>query len=297
MGRAEQPGFGIGNLDHPDFAVGNSSIRSATNGARCRIDAEFRSNSAITAPYEVNHLTAIPYHCECDALAPQFGFAYRLPNRWGVLRGAYSLQYAGIPGVTFQQLRWDPPNYLKLEVAEPSLADPLAGADLSPNARSTVFLVPPNLRSPYSHEYNFSWDLSTGTAWKLQLGYVGSRTEQLLMVWFDNRAVPVPGIPQTTDTIEDRRPDQSHFEIRQVENSSRAYFDAARVSLILPNWHGLAVDTAYWFSKALDLGSTYTNTAAGDDAKQGRSQSEDLVSQDLKGPSTFDLMYLSFVRG
>ena len=125
---------------------------------------------------------------------------------------------------------------------------------------------------------------------------MGSRTEQLLIVWFDNRAVPVPGIPQTTDTIELRRPDQSHFETRQVENSSRAYFDAARVSLIIPNWHGLAFDSAYWFSKSLDLGATYTNTAAGDDAKQGRSQSENLVSQDLKGPSAFDQTHSFIAR-
>jgi len=116
------------------------------------------------------------------------------------------------------------------------------------------------------------------------------------MIWFTNRAVPVPGIPQTTDTIELRRPDPSHFEIRQVQNSSRAYYDAARVSLILPNWRGLAIDTAYWFSKALDLGATYTNTAAGDDAKQGRSQTEFLVSQDLKGPSSFDQTHSFLVR-
>jgi hypothetical protein len=116
------------------------------------------------------------------------------------------------------------------------------------------------------------------------------------MIWFDNRAIPVPGIPQTIDTIEARRPDPNHFEIRQVENSSRAYFDAARVSLILPDWRGLTVDTAYWFSKALDLGAAYTNTAAGDDAKQGRSQSQDLVSQDLKGLSAFDQTHSFLAR-
>jgi hypothetical protein len=250
----------------------------------------------ITGPTEVNHLTAIPYHCDCNNLAPQFGFAYRLPNRWGVLRGAYGLQYAGILPVTFQQLRWDPPNYLKVEVQAPTLANPLAHSDLSPTARSTIFVVPPNLVSPYSHQYNFSWDLSTSTAWKLQLGYVGSRTEKLPMIWFGNRAVPVPGIPQTVDTVESRRPDLSHFEIRRVENSSRAYYDAAKVSLILPDWRGLTFDAAYWFSKVLDLGAAYTNTAAGDDAKQGRSQSEDLVSQDLKGPSAFDQTHSFLTR-
>ena len=44
--------------------------------------------------------------------------------------------------------------------------------------------------------------------------------------------------------------------------------------LILPNWRRLSFEMTYWFSKAVDLGATYTNTAAGDDAKQGRSQSD-----------------------
>jgi hypothetical protein len=298
LGLPSRFSFGIGNLDR-GF---RSWEQQYSMGDRWRVSSNLTLNyglryQPITAPNEVNHLTDIPYHCDCNNFGPQFGFAYRLPGRWGVLRGGYGLQYAGIYAVTFQQLRWDPPNYLKVEVQAPSLVNPLAGNDLNPaTARSTVFEVPSNLVSPYSHEYNFSWDVSASAKWKLQLGYVGSRTLKLFMVWFDNRAVPVPGVPQVVDTIEARRPDQTHYEIRQVENSSRAYFDAARVSLILPNWRRLSLDTAYWVSKALDLGATYTNTAAGDDSKQGRSQSQDLVSQDLKGPSSFDQTHSLLTR-
>src|SRR5437879_985340 len=50
----------------------------------------------ITAPTEVNRLTEIPYNCDCNNLAPQFGFAWRLPDAWGVLRGAYGLQSGGL---------------------------------------------------------------------------------------------------------------------------------------------------------------------------------------------------------
>ncbi len=116
------------------------------------------------------------------------------------------------------------------------------------------------------------------------------------MMWFTNRPVPVDGIPVTTGTINLRRPNPDHFEIRRVENSSRAYYDAGRVSLILPNWRGMTLETTYWFSKAIDLGASYTNTAAGDDAKQGRSQTENLVSADLKGPSSFDQTHSFLAR-
>ena len=44
-------------------------------------------------------------------------------------------------------------------------------------------------------------------------------------------------------------------------NASAGYFDAARATLILREWRGLAVDMSYWFSKPIDLGSGYTNVA------------------------------------
>ena len=35
--------------------------------------------------------STIPYPCDCNNFAPLFGFAYRLPGGWGVLRGGYSV--------------------------------------------------------------------------------------------------------------------------------------------------------------------------------------------------------------
>jgi hypothetical protein len=247
----------------------------------------------------VNDLTAIPYGCDCNNFAPTFGFAYRLP-RAGIIRGAYGLQYGEIYPVTFQQLRYNPPLYRKIEVQAPNLANPighLTAEETGPNARVTLFDLPSNLVTPYSHQYNFTWEPPAipGGA-KLQLGYVGSRSHKLLMMWITNRAQPVPGIPQTTQTIEDRRPNPRYFEIRRALNGSRAYFDAARISLVLPQRKGVSVDAAYWFGKAIDVGANYTNTAATDDARQGRSQAETYILQDLKGASAFDQTHSFLAR-
>ena len=46
-------------------------------------------------------------------------------------------------------------------------------------------------------------------------------------MWYLNRARIVPGVEQTTETINDRRPDPRFFDIRHVQNSSRASYDAA----------------------------------------------------------------------
>jgi len=103
-------------------------------------------------------------------------------------------------------------------------------------------------------------------------------------------------VPQTTATITERRPDPRYYELREARNASKAYFDAARITFRAPSWHGLTSETAYWFSKAIDTGSAYTNMAAGDEALQGYAQSQDLVAQDLKGPSVFDQSHAFMAR-
>jgi hypothetical protein len=250
----------------------------------------------VTTPTEVNLLSRIPYGCQCLNFAPRFGFAWRPGGRWGVLRGAYGLHYGEIYTVTYQQVRFNPPGVLKLEIHNPDLRNPLAGADLSPGAPSTIFVLPANLRTPYSHQYNFTWEPAISKHWKLQLGYVGSRSNALLLMDYNNRAQPVPGIPQTNETVDLRRPDPNHFDIRTVTNGSRGYFDAGRVALLVPRWHGLTVEASYWFSKAIDLGGNYTNPATSTAAGQVRSQSEFLVNSDLKGPSNFDQSHAFLAR-
>jgi hypothetical protein len=250
----------------------------------------------VTAPNEVNHLTPIDFNCDCNTLGPQFGLAWNT-HRAGVIRAGYGLQFGDIYPQTLQQARWDPPNFLKFEVqAPPSLLNPTQGTYLGPGARHTQFDVPTSLESPYSHQYTFLWEPIQGKPWSIQLGYIGSRTHKLFMMWFANRAVPVPGVPQTTATITQRRPDPRYYELREARNASDAYFDAARVTVKMPAWHGFTGDASYWFSKAIDTGSAYTNMAAGDEALQGYSQSEDLVAQDLKGPSAFDQSHAVMAR-
>ena len=193
----------------------------------------------VTAPSEVNGLSPVDFDCDCRTFGPQFGLAWHTPGA-GVIRAAYGLHFGEIYPQTLQQVRWDPPNFLKVEVQAPaSILDPLAGMDLGPGARHMQFDVPRDLKSPYSHQYTLLWEPVRGRRWSLQLGYIGSRTNRLFMMWFVNRAVPVPGVPLTTATIAQRRPDPRYFELREARNASKAYFDAARVTFRAPSWHGL----------------------------------------------------------
>ncbi len=243
----------------------------------------------VTSPSEVNGLDAIAYSCDCNNLAPQFGFAYRLPDEWGVLRGAYGLQYGQIFPATYQQVRLAPPGNMKIVIPSPDLANPYSGFDPNdPNILPTTYLLDDNLVTPYSHQYNFSWEFAPARDWSIQLGYVGSRSHKLLLMWYTNRSHPVDGIPQTTATVNLRRDNPDFAEIRRVLNGSRGFFDAARASVVARAWHGLSFEAAYWFSKAIDTGANYTNTGYGADSRLSRSQTEFDQLRDMRGLSDFD---------
>jgi hypothetical protein len=297
MGIPSRYSTGIGELDRGFRRWEQQMFVGDTWQARPSLTLTFGLRyEPVLAPSEVNQRTRITTTCDCNNLSPSFGFAYRLPAGMGVLRGAYGLHYGELFAVTYQQLRWNSPEFQKIETLVPDLLDPLKNAEVSPDGRSTLFSVPDDLRTPYSHQYNFSWESVLPRNWRLQLGYVGSRTHKLLMLNHLNRAIAVPGIPLTTATISERRPDPRYFEVREIQNASRAYYDAARVTVVIPDWRGLSVDASYWFSKALDLGAAYTNTAAGEDARQSYSQSQFLVGKDLKGPSPFDQSHAALFR-
>ncbi len=253
----------------------------------------------VTAPREAQGLTEIPYDCDCNNLAPRFGFAYRPGKRWGVWRGSYGIQYGQIFNVTYGQSRFSPPANINISLQAPDFVNPLGHlqpSDLDPNARSTVFRLDPELATPYSHQYGLSWQVPLGGGLTLDLGYVGSRTHKLLTLWYINRAQPVPGIPQTTRTVNQRRPDPRYYDNRLVLNGSRGYFDAAKAVVILPGWKGLTVEASYWWSKAIDLGNDFSNTASGRSGRLGRSQSEFNSQAEMRAVSSFDQPHAALLK-
>ncbi len=251
-----------------------------------------------TRPTEVNQLSRLSYRSDWNNLAPQLGFAYRIGGR-GVLRGAYGLYFGEIFAATYTQERYNPPGNVLVTVLDPSIVEPLAdvGTDaLDPSARSALNRFDPDLVAPYSHQYNASWETALPGAAYAQVGYVGSRSHRLLSVWMENRARPVEGLPLTTKTVNDRRPDPGHFEIRHILNGSRGYFDAGRVTVGVRERGGLTAEFSYWLSKALDLGAHYANNATYRDGVTGQSQSEDPVHSDVKSLSEFDQSHAAIAR-
>ncbi len=253
----------------------------------------------VSVPVEANGFSDVPYDCDCNNFAPRFGVAYRANDRWGVFRMAYGLHYGAIFPSTFMQTRFNRPQVITLDVRAPDLTDPARGLDLvniDPNTRSAFFSLDPELSTPYSHQYNFTWQMKPYQDWTLELGYVGSRSHRLLQTRWNNRARPVEGIDLQVRTVNERRPDPTVFDVQHTVNGSIGYYDAAKVTLRIPEHAGLSGEVSYWFSKAIDLGADYTNTAFGQDARNSRSPSEFEIWKDMKSISDFDQPHAALMR-
>ncbi|MCC7154654.1 MAG: hypothetical protein IT161_08770 [Bryobacterales bacterium] len=298
LGIASQYIRSIGNVTRGyrnwDFVSFVSDVWKASNTLTVSYGLRYQGT---TRPYEVNHVDSIPYDGDWNNLAPMAGLAQRLPGRYGVLRAAGSVQFGEIFPVTFQQVRFSPPGSVKIILPAPNLLDPLGDGNAVANAKGARYVLDPELATPYSYQYNASWEPDLSSRWRIQLGYAGSRSHKLLLMWYLNRAQVVPGIAQTTATINQRRPDAAIADFRWVLNGSSGYFDAARVTLVIPRWKGLSSEASYWFSKALDLGASYTGTAYDAESRQARSQSDTGTQADMKGRSNFDQPHAFLWRG
>ncbi len=299
FGRDAITNFRLGFVSRYSFAVGEMNRGFRRNDWNWFVQDVWRASKSLTLSAglryqpqrsisEVNGLTDIPFDCDCNNFGPNLGLAWRLPQHLGIFRASYSTQFGDVFPATLQQLRWNPPAFQKIENQAPPLLDLLAGVVIDPNARAIVFHYPRNLQTPYAHQYSATWQLPTPAKWgRLEAAYIGSRTWKLLYMQYLNRATVVPGIAQTTTTINARRPDNRFFDYREITNTARAYYDAGKISYALAHKNGLTIDSAYWFSKAIDTGATFVNIAAGDDSNQGHTQVADDINSDLRGLSNF----------
>ncbi len=244
--------------------------------------------NAVTAPVEVHGLDRIPYRCDGNNFSPRVGLAWRWGGGW-TLRTAYSVSFGEILPVTYQQIRNNLPHVRYVQVQNPDVLDPLRGINLrDANGRSSPTLLAPDLVAPYAHQYNLGLERVFGRRSLLRAAYIGSRSIKLLNAFIMNRAEPVPGIPLTTATVDQRRPDPRFYEVRQVVNAGIAYLDAAQLSLELPLERGVTAGVRYTFGKAIDEGVDYSSTAANADILRGRSQWQYEQLRDRRGLSNFD---------
>ena len=240
----------------------------------------------LTAPRDVTGRIRFLFGTDANNFAPAFGFAWNPGQGNTVIRGGYGVTFGTISVATYSRQRSNPPNSSIEVVAVPDLLAirEVSSPEVDPDIRANKNNVGPDLVVPYSHMYNLAVERELPANTFLRIGYLGSRTFKMFTGAVFNRAQPVPGIPATSATVNQRRPDPRFLRIYNIINSSIGYLDALQVTVNKRRSRGLAFQARYAFSKAIDTsGHDFTDIGSGADV----SQTSELFA-DLKGPSRFD---------
>jgi len=238
-----------------------------------------------TAPSEVNGLHETPYACDCNNFSPRLSLAWQMGTGW-ILRTGYTVSFGEIQPVTFQQMRFNLPHTRMVQVQNPDLLNPLSGGGNLDRSAPTI--LSPDLVAPYVHQYNLNVERKLSGGMLLRVAYIGDRSLKLMNSFIQNRAEPVPGVPLTLDTVDQRRPDARYFDTRSILNGGMGHFNAGQATVDLPYYRGLRLSASYTFSKAIDDGSDYTSTAANRDLMRARSQWQYESFGDKRSLSAFD---------
>ena len=250
-----------------------------------------------TKPVEVNNRNQLPYRCDCNNFSPRFSLAWQAPKGF-VIRTGYTISFGQVLPVTYSQVRYNLPGTRYLQVPNPDFVNPLRDINLnSPNLRTAPGFISPEIVAPYTHQYNFLLERRVLNGYIVRASYVGSRTIKVLDALVGNRAVPVPGIPFTTATVDQRRPDPRYYDVRYIKNGGIAYLDTAIVAFDAPLRRGATASASYAWGHALDTGNDFSGTAANNDIYMGRAQSQFEEFHDKKGRSNFDVRHALTLTG
>jgi hypothetical protein len=239
-----------------------------------------------TVPHEVKDFFKLEYKTDANNFAPQIGFAWNPGSGQTVLRGGYGVAFGSITVGTFSRQASSTESVKSANINTPTLQDWVNPnfESRSGGSRTSVNRIEPGTVLPYVQTYNVFVERELPWQSLLRAGYLGSRALKMLYGATLNTAVPVPGIPATSATVNQRRPDPRYSRIFTIMNASTAYFDGLQLAFAKRRSAGLNFEAVYSFSKSIDTAvGNFAETGSGDDA----SQTEEIVS-DVKAVSSFD---------
>lgn len=269
-------------------------------------------NESVRAPREVNELVDYGYDDRVWNLEPRIGFAWSPQSQGGVLgaitggpgqfvvRGGYGIFHGRLFQSYFSQsgasIRFNPPNAAFLSFSNQlNVADPTNGFVFTPGpptVRVGIALVDPNLRLPYTQQWNLTVERQLPGKVAVSASYLGNRGIGLPFFNIVNRAefptvypnhpfIPAALRGQTVNCIDpnpantnpapncisaaaprinERRPDPRYSNVFDIRNGSWSYYHALQLSVNKRYSRGLSTQFNYTFGKALDTGSEATST-------------------------------------
>ncbi len=274
----------------------------------------------VGAPNEVNNLVPPDFNAN-TYVEPRFGFAWAPscnnsflsklvggPGNTSV-RGGFGMFHGRIYQSIFSQIgastRFNPPNAATIGYTNPdqSVADPTGGFVFTPGplrAQSGLTLVAPDLRMPYTEQWNLTIERQLPWNAAFQASYIGNRGIGLLFYNWENRAQfpwtsnqpsnyggtaqgiftgttfdkidanlfnssPAPGyISLSQGRANARRPDGRYGLILRVSNNAWSYYNGMQLMYTQRTFKGLHMQAGYTWSSNIDTGSEATSVGGGD---------------------------------
>ena len=234
---------------------------------------------------------------------PHVGLAYRLGDKT-VVRGAFGIVYDNWAAVTqmAQNIEGSWPDVGQLiaqNLYSPSSGtltptitaqDPFVGVGGGLFPAATPFsqvqwFYDPNIKNPYSMQWNFGIQRELGHSTTLEANYVGSGSRRLNVGGYYNTALtPGPGDPKLRAPYPYITPT---FYDRSVGSGS---YNALQFNMNKRYTNGLTYQVSYTYSKSLDEGSS------GWFGVEGNSLTDPYNVKGSRGPSGFDLTHVLSVN-
>lgn len=203
------------------------------------------------------------YRSDKNNFSPRIGFAYTpFKNQKTVIRSGFGVYYdLPFQNVTFN-LTFNPPTSTALFNFGPfqpgALGSTFSQANLD-GGGPFLITIDPNLRIPYTYQFNFGVQQELPGDFAVEVGYFGTRALKLIGNRDINQALFVPGA--TADNIFDRRPTQLLGQdfgvggidgVQQQQSVGSSIYHSLQIKATKRLSYGLSLLTAYTYSKSID---------------------------------------------
>lgn len=181
------------------------------------------------------------------------------------------------------------------------IANPfLAGANVVVRAPLTQFsrATDPNIRTPYTYQFNFMIERGFYNNYLFSIGYVGNRGKKLYALEqvnpavgtfiAANRTIPTP----TAANVNSRRlNDDVRLGISQMVAAGNSSYDSLQTQVQRRFYNGLLFQVAYTFSKAIGDSDTLRDTLDLVDRSFGKSLSAQDIPHRFTATALYDLPF------
>jgi len=238
---------------------------------------------------------------------PRLGLAYRPRERW-VYRGGYAVsQYMEGTGAN-QRLPLNPPFFFESQVdydrttGAGTIATGFQGLQPLDRVSGQLRAWDSKIRPQFTQQWNVFVEYLLGSRSSINVGYVASRSTNVINTIDANQPLPGTGDPRTWLPTQQRRPlylfnPDITFLITTISRGFHSDYNALQAMFRQRPWRGIDFTANYTFGKALSNSRGFFGSAG---VAAGTSTSTPVNSRDLEanyGPAYFDARHIFSLAG